>query len=241
MPDNIQDVSFEQSMTPPPASQAEIKTFVPNESNDIDNALAQLININEKNVYHEPTCIICSDAHREELEKKWAETTNSEEVKKLFLTRSNFPISKDVVDNHMRFHYERGIKELQKIEYANRIKRLSNVQLTTLDRIHLGLSTITERLAGINSITPNNDMSAAEVEQIKSSETARLMSSFNNLLKLQAAIMGEMKDSGELIIIPMKAFIDVFNKAIIEAKTQAERTAIKKVLDDLGNLNRKTQ
>lgn len=241
MPDNITDVPFEQSMTPPPESQAEIDTFAPSGSNDIDNALAQLININEKNVYHEPTCIICSDAHREDLEKKWAETTNHEEVKKLFLTKSTFPISKDIIDNHMRFHYERGIKELQKIEYANRIKRLSNVQLTTLDRIHLGLSTITERLSGINSITPNNDVSAVEVEQIKSSETARLMSSFNNLLKLQAAIMGEMKDSGELIIIPMKSFIEVFNKAIVESKTQAERIAIKKVLDDLGNLNRKTQ
>jgi len=234
-----QDVPFEQSMTPPP--KEEIQSFSPPEAGDIDEALAQLININEKNVYHEPTCMICSDPHREELEKKWADTTNHEEVKKLFKSRSDFPVSKDVIDNHMRFHYERGVRGLQLIEYANRIKRLSGVQLTTLDRIHLGLSTITERLAGINSITPNNDISAAEIEQIKSAETARLMGTFNNLLKLQASIMGEMKDSGELIIIPMKSFVDVFNKAIIEAKTQAERAAIKRVLDDLGSLNKKTQ
>lgn len=240
MSDNVSDVAFEQSMTPPEPPN-HTNNFTSNEDNYIDNALAQLININEKNIYHEPTCIICSDPHREELEKKWTETTNAEEVKALFKTRSSFPISKDVVENHMRFHYERGVKELQKIEYANRIKRLTNVQLTTLDRIHLGLATITERLAGINSITPNNDISQAEIEQMKSTETARLMTAFNNLLKLQATIMGEMKDSGELIIIPMKSFVDVFNKALVEAKTQEERLAIKKVLDDLGNLNKKTQ
>jgi len=237
--DKAQDVPFEQSMTPP--EQNNIQNFAPPDSSDVDDALAQLININEKNIYHEPTCIICSDPHRDDLEKKWADTTNYEEVKKLFKARSDFSISKDVIDNHMRFHYERGIKGIQLKEYAYRIKRLSNVQLTTLDRIHLGLSTITERLAGINSITPNNDISAAEIEQMKSAETARLMGSFTNLLKLQAAIMGEMKDNGELIVIPMKSFVDVFNKAIVESKTQAERTAIKKVLDDLGNLNKKTQ
>ena len=235
------DVAFEESMTPPQnVTPQEHNINIP-VSNDIDSALAQLININEKNVVHEPTCMLCADPHRDELEKKWSETTSHEEVKTLFGTRSKFNLSKDIIDNHMRFHFERGIKEIQKGEYANRIRRLNSVQLTTLDRIQLGLATLTERLMGINSITPTNDISATEIEQIKTSETSRLMTAFNNLLKLQASIMGEMKDSGELIIIPMTMFIDVFNRAITESKTDVEREAIKKILNSLANLNKKTQ
>ena len=235
------DVSFEQSLTAPPNTGSQPHVFNTPISNDIESALSQLININEKNILHEPTCIICSDPNREEIEKKWAETTSHDEVKKLFKSRSSYSISKDIIDNHIRFHYEKGIKELQKVEYTNKIKRLNSVQLTTLDRIQLGLATLTERLMGINSITSNNDISATEIEQIKSAETARLMGAFNNLLKLQASIMGEMKDNGELIIIPSAMFIDVFNRAIIEAKTDAEKEAIKKILNNLANLNKKTQ
>ena len=241
MTDNITDVPFEQSMTPPPSATPQQQSFVAESNNDIDNALAQLININEKNILHEPTCILCSDPHREEIEAKWSETTNHAEVKKLFNSRSSFPISKDIIENHFRFHFERGIKELQKVEYVNKIKRLNTIQLTTLDRLQLGLATLTERLMGINSITPTNDISYAETEQIKCAETSKLMGAFNNLLKLQASIMGEMKDSGELIVIPMNLFVDVFNKAILECKTDIEKEAIKKVLNALANLNKKTQ
>ena len=234
----------EDSMSQPP-DQTPIRAIhsicTPQSSHNIEESLIQLINLNDSSILHEPTCIICSSPHREELEKKYVETKNTGDVKKLFKTKSELPLSSDIIENHMRNHYERGIKELQKIEYVNKIKRLNTVEMTTLDRIRLALSVITERLMGINSITPTNDLSSAEVEKIKSSETSRLMIAFNNLLKLQASIMGEMQSSGELIILPRQDFINIFNKAIIEAKTNEEQSVLQKLLLDLADLGKKTQ
>jgi hypothetical protein len=94
---------------------------------------------------------------------------------------------------------------------------------------------------GVNSITPNGDLSMAEVEKIKSAETARLMMAFNQLLKLQAGIMGEMRSSGELITIPKDNFVSIFKKALIDAKTDNERKCINKLLSDLADLSKKVQ
>ena len=47
------------------------------------------------------------------------------------------------------------------------IKRInSNYNLTTLDSIKMGLAAITERLMGINSISPNEDVCLTEIERI---------------------------------------------------------------------------
>lgn len=230
----------EESMLPPPEIST-VQEYYPKSTGDLENILLQLINLNGNNILHEPTCMICSSSNREEVEKKWMETKNHEETKRVFKSKSNLLISNDVVDNHMRFHHERGIKELQKVEYTNKIKRLNSVELTTLDRIRLGLSMLTERLMGINSITPSGDLSMAEIEKIKSAETSRIMGSFNQLLKLQASIMGEMKSAGELIIIPRQSFVEVFNKAIVNSKNNEERETIKSLLMSLSELSKKTQ
>jgi len=231
--------SIEDSMSPPPEVSA-IQEYYPKASSNVD-ILLQSININGNNVLHEPTCMICSASNREEVEQKWIECSNHEETKKVFKSKNSAVISNDIIDNHIRFHYDRGIKEIQKMEYADRIKRLNSVEMTTLDRIKIGLSMLTERLIGINSITPTNDISAAEVEKIKSAETAKIMMSFNQLLKLQASIMGEMKSSGELIILPRQSFVDIFNRTIVDCKTNEEREAIKRLLNSLIELNKKTQ
>lgn len=230
----------EESMSPLP-DVTPVPEYYPKSSGDMDNILLQLININSDNVLHEPTCIICSSANRDEVEQKWIETKDHKETKKVFSSKNSLPISNDIIDNHMRFHYERGIKELQKIEYANKIRRLNSVELTTLDRIRTGLSSIEERVSGINSITPNEDLSMAEIEKIKSAETARLIMAKTQLLKLQASILGEMKNNGELIIIPKQAFIDTFNMAIVGSKNDEEREIIKRLLNSLAELNKKTQ
>lgn len=232
---------LEKSMIAPQEEDTRIKIFNSPSADSIEAALSQLINLNPENILHEPTCMICSDPNRTEIEKKWTDTKNYDDTKSFFKTRSSASISNDVIENHMRFHYDRGVKELQKIEYINRIKRLSNVELTTLDRIRMALATIDERLAGINSITPSGDLSAAEVEEIKCSETTKLMSSYNNLLKLKISITGEMKESGELIIIPKQSFIDVFNIAIAEASNNEEKNVLRKVLTSLFEINKKTQ
>jgi len=226
----------EDSMTPPMDLQR-----VDEINGEVEMALSQTINLSAEKTLHEPTCIICSSPYRDEIENKFIENKNHKDVIKLFKTRSDIPISNDVIDNHMRFHHDKGIKELQKIEYIGRLRRLNSVELTTLDRIKMGFSAIEERLMGINSITPSGDLSAAEVEKIKSSETTRLMTVFNQLLKLKASMLGEMKNSGELISLPRQAFVDIFNKAIVEAKNDGEKETLKKLLNELANLSTKTQ
>ncbi len=67
------------------------------------------------------------------------------------------------------------------------------------------------------------------------------MMSFNQLLKLQASILGEMKNNGELIMIPRQLFVDTFNQAIAESRTEEERDTIKKLLIIFSEINRKTQ
>lgn len=227
--------TLESSMTEPDSLQKM------SSDNDIELALSQLININADNILHEPTCMICSSPHRDEIEKKFVENKNYDETIALFKSKSDLLISRDVIDNHQRFHFEKGIKELQKIEYIGRIKRLNSVELTTLDRIKLAFSAIQERLAGINSITPSADLSSAEVEKIKSDATAKLMMVFNQLCKLKATMLGEMRNSGELITLPRQSFVDVFHRAIAESKNDGEKELLKKLLNDLANLSSKTQ
>ena len=231
----------EDSMAPPP-DLSPVKQSFRKSSEEIDNLLLQLVNINSSNnILHEPTCMICSTANRDDVEKKWLETKSYEETKKTFKSTSSLTVSNDIIDNHMRNHYEKGIKEIQKIEYINRLNRLNSIDLTTLDRIRLALSMLTERLMGVNSITPDSNLSMAEIEKIKCAETARVMVPFNNLLKLKATIMGEMKDEGELIIIPRQSFIDLFNKALINSKTEEEKEIIDRLLTSLTDLSKKTQ
>ena len=62
--------------------------------------------------------------------------------------------SEAVLENHIIYHLGREKKELQKLEYANKLKRLNSYNLSTLDTINLGKSALQERLMGINSITP---------------------------------------------------------------------------------------
>jgi len=233
------DNNKEESMTPPPNVEASREDFYPTIPSDVENVLGQLVNLNSDNILHEPTCLICSSLYRKDIEDMWLAIKNHDDVKAAFKDR--IQISNDVIDNHMRNHHDRGIKELQKVEYINRIRRLSSVELTTLDRIRMGLAALTERLAGINSITPSGDMSSAETEKIKSMETSRLMSTFNQLLKLQASIMGEMKSNGELIIIPRQSFINLFNEALTDASTDKEKEVIKGILSKLADLSKVTQ
>ena len=243
MSEEMKDANVQSEVIPPP--QDEVSTphdfRIQETSADVDSLLVQLISINSDNIFHESTCLICSSPQRKDIEEKWLETKNHSEVKKLVKTVSDCRLSNDIIDNHMRFHFDRGIKALQQVEYANKIRRISNIELTTLDRIRLGLASIDERIMGINSIVPNNDLSAAEVEQMKSVEVARLMGAYNNLLKLKSAIMGEMINQGDLIIIPKQSFIEVFNRAITESKNEEEKASIMKLLTNLSELNKRTQ
>jgi len=156
---------------------------------ELEKTLSQAINLTDDNILHEPTCLVCSSPYRTEIEDKWNETKNYADVKEILKGRSKAKISSEVIDNHMRFHYERGIKELQKREYVDKIKRYSTSELTTLDRIKFALSAITERIVEINAITPSGDYSAADIEKIKSSELTKLMTAYGKFTKMQSDLM----------------------------------------------------
>lgn len=211
------------------------------DEDDVSKALSLAININDNKIMHEPTCAICSSVNRKEIEEKYSETKNAKEVAALAKELFNLKLSKTVIENHILFHTTGGIREIQKVEYVGKINRLNNVNLTTLERIKLGLSAINERLVAINSIMPSGDISFSEIEKIKSSETARLMSSMTNLLRLQANILGEMKNSGEIVTIPKREFIDTFHNALLSCETEETRRVIKGILDRLAKLSAESQ
>ena len=217
---------------PPVDSMIPIQSGSDTSSNTIDKVLAQANNLSG-NVIHEPTCIICSNPHREEIEQKWIETKKHSDVKKFIKGRSDIEVTNGIIDNHMLYHNGREVREHVKQEYRELIRRLNSVELTTLDRIRLGLSAITERLIGINSLVPDTNNSAVDIEQIKSVETARLMSNFNQLIKLNVTILGEMQKKGEIISIPREAFLSFYNDILAEAITDEEKKVIRKVLDGL--------
>lgn len=210
-------------------------------ADQVDKLFAQALNLSEGMVVHEPMCVICSSPSREDVEQKFLETKNYSDAIAIFKDKTGLKVVKGVIENHMRFHYDRAIRELQKLEYIDRIKRYSGQNLTTLDRISICFSIVSERLMGVNSVIPSEDESVANIEKMKSTETARLMGVLNNFLKLQASILGEMKSSGELITIPANDFIHIINEALSKAKTDGERMLVKSIIDSLDVLSRKAQ
>lgn len=203
-------------------------------SSEADKLMSQVLNLNEKRIYHEPTCPICSSPRREDVEQDFIKNKDYDSARRLL----NSDVSDAVVDNHMINHHSRSIKEIQKLEYAGKISRISKSNPSTLDKIHLCSSMILERIVEVNSLSPNSNMTIAEVEKLKSSETARLGGTLNQLMKLQASIMGEMKNSGELITIPVDEFVSVFNESLTSAKNDGERNIVKSILDKLSNINK---
>jgi len=211
-------------------------------ANSVESMLAQLIDLNDQDIRHEPTCPICSSPDRKEYEDAFKVSQSEMDVKKLYKDKTTKVISVDLIRNHMKQHYDKGGKEIQKREYINKLKRLAtSSNLTTIDKIGVGIAALFERMVGINSIVPDTETSIVEVERTKSAETVKITGALNNLLKLQAMILGEMKDSGEVISIPRQAFVNIFNQALIEARTDDQKQVIRNILDKLSNINKTMQ
>jgi len=204
---------------------------------DAEKAMRQLVNVNSSNIYHEPTCIICSCSLREKIEQMYVAKKTKEEIIEYVKNHADIELSNSLIESHMMYHFEKGVREHVKTAYIDKLRRLSSQETTTLSKIRTSIDALTERIVGVNSIVPCGDLTEADIEKIKSSETARLTRAMTSLLQLQANMMGEMKDSGELITIPKKAFVQFFNDAITSAKTDAERNIINNLLTALGELS----
>lgn len=209
---------------------------------DIERIMSQLITLNNQNILHEPTCPICKDPLRKELENVWLEAASDKKHKAVidFLASKNLPkYPRSVITNHMQLHLEnREIRELQKIEYASSISRLNSTHLTTLEYIQTCISMLIERIMGVNSLVPDQVTSATEIEKIKSTESAKLMNIFNQTLKLRASILGEMRTSGELLSVPRQEFIDIFKDALKKTNTEGEREIVNFILSKLEEVSR---
>lgn len=238
--DFSENISFDETdktIEEPQDKKENIITSISVLPTELERTLSQALNLSDDNILHEPTCLICSSPYRKEIEDKWIETKDYQQVKNVLKDSSKNKISSDVIDNHMRFHFERGIKQLQIKEYINKIKRFSTSDLTTLDRIQFALATLTERIIEINAITPSGDYSQADIEKIKSSELTKLMGVFGKFTKMQADLMGEMKSTGDLISIPKTDFISFFNRVLTEAGSEKEKDIINKILSQLASLS----
>ena len=219
----------------PPSSQRQFVTT----SAEVGDMMRQIVNLTGNDrVYVEPTCPICGSSCREEAEQVWINTKKVLEVKTLMNDRCGLKLSVPIIENHMQNHYLRGVKEVQKLEYIDKIKRLNDHTSSTLDQIQLGLSMLLERLIEVNGISPSGELSVAEVERIKSAETSRLIGQQTNLLKLKASILGEMRNNGELLTIPVNDFAKIFNDALTMARNDGERQLVKNIIDQLSRINK---
>ena len=219
----------------PASSQRQFVTT----SAEVGNMMRQIVNLTDtEKTYVEPTCPICCSSAREDAEQLWMNEKKANGVKTLLNDRCGLKVSVPIIENHMQNHYLRGVKEVQKLEYIDKIKRLNDHTSSTLDQIQLGLSMLLERLIEVNGISPMGDLSIAEVERMKSAETSRLIGQQTNLLKLKASILGEMKNNGELLTIPVSDFAKIFNDALTMAKTDGERSLVKTIIDQLSRINK---
>jgi len=199
----------------------------------VDKMLSQAIKLSSDSQMHEPTCPICCSPLRTESEDMWDENPRSSaSIKSMFKDKSGLKVSAELIKHHMKNHKDAS-SELRKVEFIDDVRRLYNTEATTLDEIKLCLSIITSQIMSINSLGPSHDHSQAEIQKLKSAETNKLMGTYSSLIKLRAQILGEMKDSGEIISIPREKFIRVFNDAITEASTDREREIITDILQGL--------
>ena len=197
------------------------------------------INLNEEGLFVEPTCEICNSSLRIEAEEVWERTRSIKEVKDFYVSKSVKPHSVSVIENHMVNCKARSVSEIQRKEYAHRLERMKSEGLSTLDQISFMTSILTENLFSINSIVASGTETQSDIRKTKSAETIKLVARLESLCKLRASILGEMLGDGDLIYLPTKDFIGVFNKAIVANQGNKEvQTVIKQLLDDLQNIGK---
>lgn len=224
-----------------------IKTTNIARGEEIGKMLAQAIRLTDKNVFFEPSCPLCTDAHRKEFEQTYNECSGKgggtpfREVKKFAKDTYGVELETGLIENHFLMHVNSGIREQQKVEHARVVKQIYNQPLSTLDGIAYALATLTAKVIDINSLVPTHADSAAEIAKIQSVETSRLMATMATFWKLRAQVLGEMKSDKKLIWAPTDEFLAIFNEAILDAKTEGEKKVISNLLDKLTTLVSKTQ
>jgi len=200
--------------------------------------LGSIIKINEKGIFNEPSCPLCCNKHRTEAEAIFLKTpqysTNKCDSVKKFLDEKGCQFSIDLIKNHCNNHINQGENQLRKLEYINTIDNISSVKMSTLEEIDTVLSALKERLIETNKIVSDSRTSKIDVEVLKSNVVAQISKSFSALLKLRSELLGEMKNSGDVIVIDRTKFKRIFNEALDIAKNEEEKTVIVNLLKSLS-------
>lgn len=201
--------------------------------NEPEKLLKQVVNINSKKVFLEPSCPICISHKREEIDNKIIENPYKLQDIQSFISQNfNIDISADLIQNHYENHYSRRLKEINKSEYVAKIGRMT-ASATTMESLELLGNILLERLVEANSI-PSSAGDLIDVEETKTKQTSTLMNQYKWVLTMKANLLGEMKVSGEVISIPKDAFVDIFKKAALEvSKTDGERKIVKFISDSM--------
>ncbi len=216
------------------------KKFAPVHADSIEKIFGQLINSNSNGIFVEPTCPICTAKYRHSMEALYHKQDPKSylELQKFLKDKENLEVSIPVIENHIFNHSMKGVQELQKVEYVAKLRRLNSVGLTTLDKIQLSTEMIYERLIETSSLSPNQYVSAHEINQMKNSDVMKLTKQLVELLKLQADIMGEMKSSGAMLSIESNSFVEAFNETMKNARTDGERKLVKSLIDLIAKANK---
>lgn len=199
---------------------------------------SSVIKLNDKGIFHEPSCSLCASKYRIEAETIFLKTPqydNDKYIKsKTFLDEKGEGFSLDVIKNHCDNHINQGAAQLRKIEYISTIDNLSSIKMSTLEELDIMLSALKERMIETSKITADSRTSRTDVEVIKSNIIAQISKSFSALLKLRSELLGEMKNSGDVIVIDRTKFKRIFNEALDAAKNEEEKAVIVSLLKNLS-------
>lgn len=232
-PSLIQEAEIVSAFEVAETSSSTIKPY----DSETARLIEQTVNLSSGNIYCEPTCPVCTSPCREEVEQCLLEHKDYKRGIDLFQQRTGKDVSRPILENHLKNHASRGIKEVHKAEFVKKINRMAGKNLSTLSQIEFMCNFLINQAVEIGSLSPNGTDSVLAVEKVKSQEGAKLMTALNNVLKLRAQIMGEMKSSGELVTIPTDAFKRIFQDAILSAKTDGERDLIRNILLKLNSVS----
>jgi hypothetical protein len=220
----------------PTIPEAELKKVVSDDA-ALERFLALQVSLNNDGVYFEPNCPLCSSMCRKDAEEKWIKDRNSDDIRD-FLKSKGEPVPLTVIKNHMEYHIDQSYVELRKKEYIQKILTLSRINLNTLSRVEMALSSVGERLISVNAAEDPGESPAA-LEKARADSTCKLVASMAKLLELRATLMGEMQDSGNLLSVRQEDFEAIFKETLLEYKSPEAREIVKTILDKFSKVARK--
>lgn len=234
----IRKMSDNDELTPvvSPIPDTQIKKLASDDA-ALERFLSLQVSLNNDGVYFEPNCALCSSVYRKDAEEIWLTGRNSKEVRD-FLKSKGEPLPPTVIKNHMEFHIDQAYMELRKREYIQKVLTLSKVNLDTLSRVEMALSSVGESLISVNA-AEDPASSQAVVQKMKAETTCKLVASMTKLLELRANLMGEMQDKGDLLSIRQQDFQNIFKEVLEEFRTPEAREVIKAILDKFAAASRK--